>query len=703
MQKGETPVILAKPLRYLVVLDGDQVEAATALCGHVYAVMSLDQAKNGHLAEISGNPIVLWPDRETVGTARAWGKELAEFGEVKLLDASKSFLPTPAEMIEIGHEYSDFIEHVTGAADNTVNIIEVLAPANAALNVDPPAAPNGRVIPLSSPEAQAGSTPHDESIPVEAYQDASDAPEIDYHPGLAGRAYVSTSEASGAAEWPEPLDISRALFAGKPLPIDLIPAALQQITADCAKRTGIDAAPYFFGFLGAISGLASDCIRVQPKQHDETWTVRPCLWPVAIGGPSSGKSPGLEEGMRWVQRKDTAAVLDNIRKKKDYDFLMSQYADDCAAARKAKGPRPPEPEPPVLREYWVQRGTTEGVTRVLEHSEKVVWYMDEFSGIVSGWDAYKSGKSSGDREFVLQLWNGGPGKNTLAGKTVVMRNASAVLCGGSTPVAMLKCAGGKLQNDGFLQRTLLCMVPDMIEGTDEPADMQAIAAYDALLDTIVDMPGGCTLRLSPDAGRIYSEFCAGVLARIKSEDNEALAAHLGKWAGLAPRIMLIYQIIESASHGQYVKHGDQISGQIAAQVCQLLMQWELSHLEHFWREIMADKVGRRFSQTIARFMLAHPELERLNFRDHISRPHWREFDSLKPWEIKEAVNSLVSAAWIQPEGLKNNTYGVPSSYLVNPRLAGAFQDQRAQEIVARAAKREELEEKRGRGREPGED
>jgi len=387
---------------------------------------------------------------------------------------------------------------------------------------------------------------------------------------------------------------------------------------------------------------------------------------------------------------------------------MLQFTDECAALRKAKkgGPyldMPAEPDPPVLREYWVQRGTTEGVTRLLEHSDKVTWYMDEFSGIVSGWDAYKSGKGSGDREFVLQLWNGGPGKNTLAGKTVVMRNASAVLCGGSTPVAMLKCAGGKLQNDGFLQRTMLCMVPDMVEGTDEPADMQAIAAYDRLLDNIAEMPGNCTLRLSPDAGRIYAEFCQSVLALVKSEDNEALSAHLGKWPGVAPRLMLVYQIIEAASHGQYLKPGDQISAGIASQVCRLLLEWQLSHLQHFWREIMADKAGRRFSQTVARYLLAHSELERLNFRDHISRPHWREFDSLKPWEIKEAVNSLISAAWISPEGVKNNSYGVPSSYTVNPKLAGLFEDQREQEIMTRSLKRDELQEKRREARTAGED
>jgi hypothetical protein len=72
---------------------------------------------------------------------------------------------------------------------------------------------------------------------------------------------------------------------------------------DFSKRTGIDHAPAFFGFLGAISGLANDFIKLQPKQNDYRWTVRPVVWPFAIGGSSSGKSPALEEGMAILQRK----------------------------------------------------------------------------------------------------------------------------------------------------------------------------------------------------------------------------------------------------------------------------------------------------------------------------------------------------------------------------------------------------------------
>lgn len=494
---------------------------------------------------------------------------------------------------------------------------------------------------------------------------------------------------------PEPVDLTKSVYHGLPLPLDLTPACLQPLLRDCRARTGIDMGAFFLGFLGGLATFANDFIRLQPKQKDHTWTVRPVIWPFAIGGSSSGKTPALETGMAIVQRKDYAAVVENTRKRKDYEHAMGQYADDCAAARKAKASRPEEPPLPQLREYWVQRGTTEGVTRLLECSPKVIWYMNEGSGLINGWDRYAAGgKGSGDREFVLSLWDGGFGKNTLAGKTVTLNNASAVICGGSTPSAMLKSCAGKLQADGFLQRTLIAMVPDQIKGSDSVPDAAAIATYERVLDGLLDMSMGATLLLSPGAQAVYDDFCDWLREYIKAETNDSFASHLGKWYGLAPRLMLLYHLAEVAAAGQLPLDGQRVPEEIASQVCALLKGWQLSHLRHFWYELMTDKVGRKFAQTIARYILANPHLKRLNFRDHVSRPHWREFDALKPWEIKEAINTLTSAAWLTPDEARTNSYGVAANYAINPRVAALFEQQREAEQWRREAMRDELQGQR---------
>lgn len=509
------------------------------------------------------------------------------------------------------------------------------------------------------------------------------------------RPYASVEDARGPTQWPLPVDLTKSLYRGAPMPITLVPAPLQPFVEDCRKRLGTPAGPVWFGLLGAISGLAPDHVRLQPKQLDTDWTVHPVVWPLVIGIPSSGKTPAFEVGMRWVQRKDAELVVENTQKLKNYQHSMDMHADDCVVARKNKQPRPEEPPEPLLREYWVSRGTTEGVTRLLQHSPKVVWYSDEASSLINSLDRYAAGgKGSGDREFVLQLYNGGPTKNTLAGKTVSIRNGSAILAGTTTPSSMLSAAGGKLQRDGLLARMLFCMVPDMLQqGEDSVPDAAAAAVYDRVLTNLIEMTLPATVKLSKDASAIYRAFCEDLGRRIKTEDSEHLSGALGKWYGGWGRLALIYWLTDCAAHGQIPTDGDTIPKEIAQQVTDF-MWWQLSHQQEFWYEIMSDKVGRSFSQTIARYILANPHLDGLNFRNHIARPHHEAMGKLKPWEIKESINTLITAAWLTPKGPKINSHGVPSEYEINPKIKEMFEDERIDELQRRLDKRNELMEKR---------
>lgn len=722
MSQGEASV--AK--RYLIVSNdwAQELEAAQQIVSDVYKVVTLADAKNGLLQSLKGKQAILWPS----GTLQAQ-EFMREFSlelvghckEVKYLDSSALPMFTPSYMLEGDWNWNTFKDFATpllhviseGAAtmpagDGAQSSPSV--PNSAAQSDSSPAIPpdeQSRAA-SSSPGSPAGS---DATVPAEPISGSPDeppqwateyAPPDQFHQLTADEAYNPYITPENA--WPEPLDLSDQLYVAAPLDISIIPASLQPIVGDFSARTGIDPAPMFFGLLGAVAGLAPDSIRMQPKQLDHLYTVHPSIWPLAVGGSSSGKSPALEEGMKFIQKKDRAAVLDNVRKLKDYDFEMKKYEDLCNAARKNGSPRPEEPEYPKLREYWASRGTTEGVTRLLEHTSKITWYVDEVSGLVNGLDSYKAGGKGNDREFVMQLYNAGPGKNVLAGKTISIENASAVICGGTTPSAMIKSAGGKLVNDGFLQRTLLCMVPPKKQGRDSIPNAEAYAAYDRILENILAMPGNATLKFSDEAQAIYNQFCADLELRIAHEDSESLAFHMGKWFGSFGRLALIYAIIEAANYGQFMQDGNRISADIARQV-KAFFDWQRSHVTYFWNELMSDKGSRRFSQTITRYIIANPQLKNLNFRDHIARPHWREMEQLKPWELKDAINTLITAAWIVPQGSKNNSHGVPSSYEINPRIEGLFTDERAREIEIRMVKRDELQRLRDakRERQAGED
>ena len=686
--------------QFLILREESHVEPAKSIFGERRKCITAQQALNGSRNDLDGADVLIWgtPDHQHIQWDRALALELApDCARVRLFDMTK---PTASMMTAPEAVKSKWNYDALSAAAQTLGFI---------LTIEKPPSDEAEPTNGPPPEQSLGNPPLPADLAVSdggpPLLDMPDLLPVDAYANEYAPEYVETRidyeekpHSLGDPGWPMPLDLTQSLYKGRPLPLNLVPAVLRPLIADCSKRTGIDAAAFFCGFLGAISGIASDFIRVQPKQRDHRWSVRGVIWPFAIGDSSSGKTTGLEEGMRWIQKKDQAAILENVRKMKEYQHALDIYTDECMAARKSKAQRPEnEPEHPVLKEFWVSRGTTEGVTRLLQHSPKVTWYMDEASGLINGWDRYAAGgKGSGDREFVLMLWNGGPGKNTLAGKTITMENASAVLCGGSTPTAMLKCAGGKLQSDGFLQRTLLCMIPNKGRGSDAEPDESAYDAYERILDGLLDMHShpAATLRLSPDAGLIYAEFMDTLEQRIKSEESEPLRFHLGKWDGIAPRLMLLYYLIEKSQHGQIISDGEQIPAEIAHQVCKLLMDWQLSHLQEFWYELMADKVGRKFSQTIARYIVANPQLTVLEFRTHCARPHWRELEALKPWEIKEAMNALINAGWLTPNTIKTNSYGVAPSYDINPAIQHMFTEQRETEIASRAVKREELLQKR---------
>ena len=530
------------------------------------------------------------------------------------------------------------------------------------------------------------------SLPDEAYADEISRESIepsfaDWHADADRQIAQHTHEA-------EPLDLTKQLYRGKPLPIELLPEAIQDFVQDCVTRTGIDGAAFAMGAFAALSTVCNDGFKLQPKKLDTRWRVHPVIWPIAVGPSSCGKTPGMEEAMDFLKKLDAEEEIHNIRKRLDYAFEEEKYAEARRIAKKSQdGIRPQEPAKPTLRQLWVDKGTPEGVENVLTYSPKVGWYMDEVSGLINGIDRHAaSGKGSGGREFVLRLYNGGRGKKTLSSGNSDIA-LSAVVSGGVTGSAMRKMAGD-LESDGLLQRTFMANIRMPKLGQDAIPNHAVYARLEETLRTLKDGHGQKTLTLSDDALCVYGEFVSRLTLIMNNEENDALASHLGKWLGMVPRMMLIYHLSDLAHRGQQPNDGEQIQESTARRVCRLFMEWQLSHVQEFWNELMAEKTARKFAQSIAKYILVNPDIRILSFRDHIAKPHHRMIQKLKPWEIAEGINTLINAAWLTPIGTKLNSYRLAFEYDINQRIPEMFERQREEERELRDIRREELQQMR---------
>src|SRR5690554_259152 len=90
----------------------------------------------------------------------------------------------------------------------------------------------------------------------------------------------------------EPRPLPTGLFPVPQLARAMLPTCIGDFVWDAAERIGC--APEFPAVtaLTVLSGLVANNFRIYPKRYDN-WTVSPNLWGFLVGGPGSGKSPGM--------------------------------------------------------------------------------------------------------------------------------------------------------------------------------------------------------------------------------------------------------------------------------------------------------------------------------------------------------------------------------------------------------------------------
>jgi len=675
----------------LLVADEAAKAGAQPLLGAHYEIFML-----GEEVDFSHRAIVFW--KPSVQNGLDWDEWAAQVAEiprgpgdvVKVIEGGKQ-----------PQDFSDLPALPEWSAQHSQVVSVSPAPALSGVSEQQGSCHNEEPSPSVAAEYEAPPFVADpgagESIPYE------DAPPFEDFPYERPSAFVFDE---GSSTWQDPLDITTVVYRGRPFQLDMLPDALRAFVIDESESKGTDPGITALAALAACAGVANDAIKLQVNQHDPRWLVRACIWTIIVGNPSTGKTPAIEACMHHAQKLDADLCKGNADKMEKYLYALEAYADAKRVAIKngSKEP-PPKPEHPEIEQIWLDKATMEGARDVLQFSPRgVLWYRDEWSGAIAELDRYsKKGGGSGDRQRFLKLFDGGLDKQNLADhRQILLQNWSAVVCGGIQPSAIIKYLG-ELENDGLLQRTLICMARSKKPGRDRTPNWLAMKQFEKILIELRHAHGSVTLKMSEEAAVIRNEFVQHMATRIKYEQNLPLASHMGKWEGYCSRMMLLYHLIDRASKGQQPSANDVISGETAKQVVRFFLDWQLSHIQEFWNELMNEKVERNFACTIARYIMANPGLMELSLREHVYKPHWSQWDRLSLAQRKEALGVLVNSCWIVPKGDKRNGEGIHTQFMINPKVHQHFAEEAAEEQIARKIKREELARMREESRRMKED
>lgn len=313
------------------------------------------------------------------------------------------------------------------------------------------------------------------------------------------------------------------------------------------------------GLLAAASTIIGNARWVSPW---DGWKEPPVLWLAAVGDPSSGKSPALDEAFSFLRHLENEMADDFPEKLKDYERIketahakMEDWKGDVKEAVKAYRPAPPmpdgafEPDPPQMPRISVTDTTPEALGHLLAANPKGLLYRrDELAGWIGNFDRYGGG---GERTFFLEAF-GGRDYNIDRVKhnkePIRIRHLTIGVIGGIQPE---KLADMVLQgsDDGFVPRFLMCW-PETVppkRPNDTPISSRYLFAMQRLQSLEMskdenDLPTPKVIKLSEEAACLFDQWRRENAGQSK-EVYGLMLGHYGKLPGIVLRLALTLEYL----------------------------------------------------------------------------------------------------------------------------------------------------------------
>ncbi len=451
------------------------------------------------------------------------------------------------------------------------------------------------------------------------------------------------------------------------LPQGMLPQVIERFALEQGKLMGADPAGLAMSALAVCAAAIPDRIRLQVKVHEPGWREGARLWVALVGDPSTKKSPIMSAAARPLVRIDKEM-------QRKYAVARAEYDD---LSKEEKKGRPP----PAKTRLRIEDSTIEAAQDILRDSpDGVLNLQDEMSGWFGSMDKYAAGRGSAkDRGFWLSAFNGQSATVDRVGRgSIFIPCLSISLLGGIQPEPM-KALMTEAVDDGLIQRLCPVMLRPAQTDLDE-AIPPVVSDYSALIDRLHEgqiggSRGDVTIHMSDEAQkirRIYAEKHQSMMGFEKF--CRKLASHFGKLDGIYARLCLIFHAVERAHSGLI----EPISADIAHRVGIFLHSFMVPHAAAFYSTMgVADSDGSL--QSMAGFILAHPEIDELSFRS-VARAG-RSLSKLDRPEALRVFQRLEAMGWVEEVPAPRPTS--PSRWRVNPACRQLFAKRAVEETTNR--------------------
>lgn len=409
------------------------------------------------------------------------------------------------------------------------------------------------------------------------------------------------------------------------------------------------------------------------------WSEPCTLWAMAIGDPSSGKSPALDAVLDPVREIEKGYAESYKAERQEWDakdeLSRISLATWKAEAKIAIGdgdeapPKPDSADPgsmPVRERIRISDATTEKVAELLSSTWRgLLLSRDELAGWLGGMDRYNGG---GDRPFWLEAYGGRA--FTIDRKSnpepIIVDHLSVAVLGGTQP-DKLQSLLVKSDDDGMLAR-FMTVYPEP-----RPISRPTRAIDSGMIEAALHRLRGLQ-PANDDAGNrrpFFINLTDGAVDAFdafrrqcrewEKDASGPFKGHIGKLSGMALRLSCVLAHLDWAASKNSI-HVAAIGEGHIGRACHLAGEHLRLHAYRAYGEVKpAQEITS--ARTIAS-IIRDEDLSHVKVRDIQNRGRSGLSTSA---QVKAALAVLMDGGWVSK--VRSETGGAPSVvFAVNPKL-----------------------------------